>query len=392
MERSESRTVSQAELQWLPAAAVDEGMRRSAAVGHVVHLVGPATDAVLGFLVPITLVHAQQGLAQTVVMVDDPVHRHVSDDFHPSVRLVRTPADGGGLHRWGVALQTLLCAVAHQPATAVHLHGVIPSLLGVYAARFRGLHAPLYFSPHGSRLLGPLKALGAVALWLMRPLSGRDAQRAITNSAVDATTLRRLTHERVVVVENPVHGDFFATARQESARPLLLTGARRADPESAARFTQLAVILSEESLDVGFAWIGTADPESLACLAAANVAVHDVSDATARAQRMASGWIYVAFGGGPGFPLYLAEAMAAGLPCVVWDTPHHRDIIEHGKTGLLCQSEEQLLASVAELIDNTDLRQRLGQAARSTAVERFSGEKFREAFLAAFHRAPVGSL
>lgn len=264
-------------------------------------------------------------------------------------------------------------------------------LLGVYAARFRGLRAPLYFSPHGSRLLGPLKGLGALALWLTRPLSGRDAQRAIANSTVDATTLRRLTHERVDVVESPVHADLFAAVRDEAPHPVLLTGCRRPDRESAALFAQLAVILSEESLDVGFGWIGTSDPDSLAQLAAANVQVHDVADACARAPLLARAWIYVAFSGGLGFPLYLAEAMAAGLPCVVWDTRYHRDFIQHGDTGLLCQSQEQLLACVAELIDSAELRQRLGHAARATARARFSDELFRQTFLAAFNSPVAGA-
>lgn len=371
------------------AAAVDVEARPPQR--HIVHFVGPATDVVLSFLAPMTLVHAEQGLAQTVVLVDEPAHRHLLRGFHPSVQLVRTPANLGGVKRWRLALRALLSTVAHQPTSAVHLHGVIPSLLGVYAARFGGLRAPLYFSPHGSRLLGPLRGVGAVLLWLTRPLSGRDAQRAIANSPADADKLRRWTRETVVVVESPVQADFFAAVRQEAAHPVLLTGSRRPDRESAALFAQLAVILSEESLEVDFGWIGTSDPESLARLAAANVAVHDVADVAARADLLASGWVYVALGGGLGFPLYLAEAMAAGLPCVVWDTPYHRDVIEHGKTGLVCHSQEQLLACVAELIDNAELRQRLGLAARGVARARFSGEKFRESFLAAFGTPVAGA-
>ncbi len=355
--------------------------------GHIVHLVGPATDVVLSFLGPITLLHAEQGLSQTVVLVDEPAHRKLLNCFHSSVQIVRTTAELGGLQRWRLALRALLCAVAHRPTAAVHLHGVIPSLLGVYAARFMGLRAPLYFSPHGSRLLGPLRYMGAVLMWLTRPLSGHGAQRAIANSLADADRLRRWTGAPVVVVESPVHAAFFAVPRREAAHPVLLTASRRPDRESAARFAQLAVILSEESLAVNFGWIGTSDAESLARLAAANVEVHDVSDAATRAELLASGTVYVALGG-LGFPLNLAEAMAAGLPCVVWDTPYHRDLVEHGKTGLVCHTQEQLLACVAELIDSAEARRQLGQAGRALAEARFSGEKFRESYLAAFG-APV---
>jgi glycosyltransferase involved in cell wall biosynthesis len=354
------------------------------ASGSVVHLVGPVTDVVFSFLGPITTALAEQGIAQTVILVDEPAHRHLLPHFHSSIRLVLTPANTGPLQRFGDALRALLDSVHAQPTVAVHLHGVIPSLLGVYAARFKRLPQRLFFSPHGSRSLGPWKQFGALALWLLRPLSGRTGQRAIANSAADATTLRRLTSETVQLVESPVDAAFFEASRHEARHPLLVTSSRTHNPDAAAMYAQLAVLLGEESLDLSCNWLGTADTESLARLNAANVGVYDATEAADRASRLSQGWVYVAFGGALGFPLFLAEAMAAGLPCVVWDTPYHRGVIEHGKTGLLCNSQQQLLACVAELVDTAELRDRLGRAAREEASRRFDGQKFRESMLAAY--------
>jgi glycosyltransferase involved in cell wall biosynthesis len=131
-------------------------------------------------------------------------------------------------------------------------------------------------------------------------------------------------------------------------------------------------------------WHGTADTNSLARLAAANVAVYDATDTSERASRMSSAWIYVALAGERGFPVFLAEAMAAGLPCVAWDTPAHRELIRHGETGLCCDSLQTLLACVAELIDSPVRRARLGTAAHSEARRRFNDETFRDSINSAF--------
>jgi|EndMetStandDraft_4_1072995.scaffolds.fasta_scaffold56165_1 glycosyltransferase involved in cell wall biosynthesis len=352
--------------------------------GHVVHLVGRITDDVFGFLGPLSVTLAERGIAQTVILVDEPRHRHLLPHFHPTVRLVLCPADEGVMRRAAKALDALRAAVSAQPTAAIHLHGVVPSLIGAYAARIRRWPQRLYFSPHGSRSLGPFKPLGALALWLLRPMSGPRRQRAIANSTFEARLLERITREPVHVVESPVEDVFFETPLHPARRPLLVTGSRKPNADAAAMFAQLAVLLNEESLNLSCNWFGTADADSRARLAAANVAVYDAVDAGERASRLASGWIYVALGGDFGFPALLAEAMTIGLPCVVWNTPYHRDVIEHGKTGLICSSQEELLTCVAELIDSPDERIRLGAAARAEASRRFDGAKFRDSMVAAY--------
>ena len=81
-----------------------------------------------------------------------------------------------------------------------------------------------------------------------------------------------------------------------------------------------------------------------------------------------------------GFPNALLEAMAAGLPVVAADCPTGpREIIRDERDGLLVKIEdvESLARALARLIDDVDLRQRLGaEAARS--VDRYDPEAIQQ--------------
>ena len=144
------------------------------------------------------------------------------------------------------------------------------------------------------------------------------------------------------------------------------------------------MLLGGGALQLGFNWIGPVNSVSSARLQAANVGVYEAGDDAERASRLAGGWLYVALGGNRGFPLCLAEAMAAGLPCIAIDSPFHRDMVRHGETGYLCRSQTEIIDRIAQLIDTPRLRLRMGRAARTLARERFSEATFREALLSAY--------
>jgi glycosyltransferase involved in cell wall biosynthesis len=67
-----------------------------------------------------------------------------------------------------------------------------------------------------------------------------------------------------------------------------------------------------------------------------------------------------------GMPNAMLEAMAHGLPVVATDVPGNRDLVEHGRTGLLVPpaSAEALAAAIERVIGDAGLRARLGAAAR----------------------------
>jgi glycosyltransferase involved in cell wall biosynthesis len=74
-----------------------------------------------------------------------------------------------------------------------------------------------------------------------------------------------------------------------------------------------------------------------------------------------------------GFGSVVIEAAASGVPCVATRIYGLSDAVEDGKTGLLVAPKDAaaLAAALAQLLDDTVLRQQMGAAAMARASERF---------------------
>ena len=349
---------------------------------RVVHVVGRVTDQVSSFLGPATHALARAGREQAVVMIDDLRHRRHIAGLHDAAELVMAPARRNPIEQWRALSQACRRTLLSSPLQALHLHGLWPGLVGARAARAAGVTAPTFFSPHGSRSIAAPRGLGALVLLAARPLLGPAGSAAIVNVQQEASAFGRW--KSAEVVESPVGDVFFLQPRHEARHPLVITGGRTQGARSAELLAQLAVLLSGEDLRISFNWIGTVDEVSRVRLGAAGVSVFDVSSDAECAARLAAGWVYLASGGTRGFPVFLAEAMAAGLPCVALDVPLHREMIRDGETGYLCKTERDMIVRIATLIDDPALRTRIGQAARLEARRRFGESQFGIKLLAAY--------
>ena len=66
------------------------------------------------------------------------------------------------------------------------------------------------------------------------------------------------------------------------------------------------------------------------------------------------------------------QYMALEIPCVASPIGVNELIIESGKNGFLCSTQDEWIASLEKLIEDKSLRKNLGEAGRQTVVERFS--------------------
>jgi glycosyltransferase involved in cell wall biosynthesis len=83
----------------------------------------------------------------------------------------------------------------------------------------------------------------------------------------------------------------------------------------------------------------------------------------------------------------IQEAMWAGVPPVVLGGNGSTWLVDHERTGLVCQSEADYPAAIRRLAGDDSLRRRLGQAARDHARAHFDPDRNAARFATVFHEA-----
>jgi glycosyltransferase involved in cell wall biosynthesis len=89
-----------------------------------------------------------------------------------------------------------------------------------------------------------------------------------------------------------------------------------------------------------------------------------------------------------GFPRSAMEAAATGLPVIATDIRGCRQVVSHGKTGLLVPLRDpvRLASAIEELVVDSALRRRMGTAGRSKAEGEFDDRAVVSKTLEAYER------
>ncbi len=344
----------------------------------MIHVATRVTDEVFSFLGPATASMIDKGLPQLLIAFDEPGTRTRLRRVASSVEVHLVPIGGGPVMAWLRLRSTVKAVLRERPdVAALHLHGFIPSVLGLSAVRALSSDVPVFFSPHSSRVLGPLRFASRLMMALVGALGMGERPRPIASLSTDFDRLEGLTDSEIRLVESPVSSRFFEMARAESARPTIVAGGQvRSGDDALDMFLRFAVLLRDTEAAPEFVWLGHVSAQQRVRLKAANVRMVDPDDEPGRLRLLSTAWVYLAPAGGRGVPVGLAEAMAAGLACIAADTLFHRDVVAHLRTGMLYHSASEALDVIAQMLDSSELRSSLGGAAREEARRRFDDAKF----------------
>ncbi len=295
--------------------------------------------------------------------------------------LFNTPIDT----RVGKVLRTL-------PADVIHMH-YPPPLTPYFAARGLGPgHPPVVLTYHCDLYLpGPWGRLVTSTFErIMLPRLLRTADRIVVHTRSYGQTSAMLRHRTIDVVPSLVDVERFQSPPNADAlraelgltghRVLVFTG--RLVPHKG--FDTGIRALSLLPKDVTMLVIGSGpNLPTLVALARRLGVAERVRFLTQVADRdlpryfaLGHVFVYPSQNRLEGFGLAIAEAMSAGLPVVIADMPGVREVIEDGREGLLAQPmiPQDFVRQVRRLLDDPGLAQRMGEAGRIRARQRYGLE------------------
>ena len=290
------------------------------------------------------------------------------------VAMTRSPVSAANAR----AIFELRRVVRDVGADIIHGHSSIGGVLARVVAR--SVRRPCVYTPNGV-------APGRLAVAVERALA-RGTQRIIAVSASEADLLRGrriATGPRVVVIPNGVEIEpadatpFDLRGRLQIAAdaPLVGTVARLVPQKAPERFIAVASAVHRERPDAHFVLIGDgplrATVDEAAASSGLDATFHRLPELPDAEGVLGQLDVFVStsrFEGGPYSPL---EAMRAATPVVLSDVVGNRDVVEHGRSGLLApeNAATAFAALVLELLGDDERRRSLGAAGRTYVRDRF---------------------
>lgn len=346
------------------------------------------------------IVHVVESFAAgTLSVVQDMCNRQVADGHRVTLchsLRAETPADWR--ERIDRRVDCLLLPMRRRPAPLsdlavlyrlvrllrrlqpdiVHLHSSKAGGIGRLASLV--LPAPRwFFSPHGLSFLQSAHP-GRVhrGYLLLERLLCLPRVSFIACSVSEAALVERFLGRKAIVVNNGINVEAVSAGGARAGPGLVIGTAGRI---SLARNPRLfgELVRHFVSPEVSFSWLGGGDESDEAALRAAGARVSGWLAHDEVLQAMAGLDIYIQTSLWEGMPIAVLEAMATGLPVLVSDVVGNRDVVSDGRTGLVASGDAEFVEKLQLLMEDADLRRKLGLAAREEVRQFYSVQHMMEA-------------
>ncbi len=295
-----------------------------------------------------------------------------------------------------------------QKAELIHAHWLLPNgLVGMWAAYL--LHIPLVVSLHGSDVFVAQRnwLFRCVARWVLRCATvvtacSEDLYRSALSLGASMDRVRLITwgvdHFRFHPQIPPLSRSEFGLREDD----FVVIALGRIVPKKGFDILVRALPLllkSYPNVHIVIGGDGVQREELLRLAAELKVSEHLHMPGQISWDRvpafLAMGDVFVlpskrdTSGNSDGLPTVLLEAMALGKPIVATNIGGVPLVITDGVNGLLCPSGDHnsLSQSIGLLVQDTSLRQRLGQSARRSVEEQFNWQEVARRFTEIFNQS-----
>jgi glycosyltransferase involved in cell wall biosynthesis len=243
------------------------------------------------------------------------------------------------------------------------------------------------------------RAMAVLIGFLLRFLVEREGSIALVQNGDDMSALMSLGIDKgriALISGSGVDVTRFVPLPEPQGAPTFGFVGRLLDDKGIRTLVAAHRLLRARGLDARLLIAGTPDPANPASVSQAEAASwnHEPGiTCLGHLQDIAGFWsrahIAVLPSRREGLPLSLLEAAACGRAMIASDVPGCREIVIHGRTGLLFPVDNAVaLADAMEQLSRTpDLRARYAEAARNLVVEKFAADIVGRQIVALYRRA-----
>jgi len=277
-----------------------------------------------------------------------------------------------------------------QPALVHHVT-IKPVLYGGMMARLAGIPAVVstvsglgyVFISRGFKA----KLGRSIVKFLYRLALGHDNNVVIFQNPDDKNLFLgsgMITKGRVALIKGSgVDLRAFAPMAEPGAIPLIILASRMLWDKGVGEFVEAARLLQNAGIKARFALVGDTDPGNPAAVPTSQLEDwkrDGVVEWWGRRDDMpnvfAQAHVVCLPSYREGLPKVLIEAAACGRPIITTDVPGCREVVRDGENGLLVPIRDAVALATAlrKLIEDPELRRRMGKKGRELAVTEFSVE------------------
>lgn len=264
---------------------------------------------------------------------------------------------------------------------AMFAHGFSDHIWGRRAAAAEGVPHIFHVEHNSRERYTPRRLRQALAL---EPFT--QAHIGVSEGVKTSLIERGFPTEKCVAICNGIDLTRFPQSaipqRWEDREPVIYMASRFARQKDHDTLIKALALLKQRGLTPALYLAGAgksslrAKAERLVTQLGLDSQVHFLGNVSDLPQRLMQARFFVLATHWEGMPLALVEGMAAGCACVVSDVIGAREVIEPGVNGLrVPEANSQAMAdALQKLLENPDLAQSLGHAARNYASNHYGRE------------------